>query len=168
MEYLNITTKQTRNLIFQFIFISSCVAFIEYSNINIYDKSYSYYGIAIPLFFFEFFILIQKLMYQNLLGQQISKYWLSSLMLYMAFIIFAMIRINHYLPIVNFIFGTGGLLIIFACLISMFRIKKHLFRAFSSIDQESLKQLSRRFGIIGTVFTLIYLIALGMIIFKTH
>lgn len=67
MEYLNITTKQTRNLIFQFIFISSCVAFIEYSNINIYDKSYSYYGIAIPLFsLFEFFILIQKLMYQSL------------------------------------------------------------------------------------------------------
>lgn len=158
--------SERTKLIVLIISIIVGIGLIEYSQLNLYEKSYSYYALVIPFFFFDIFISIQKLMYQRLSGQQLSTPWLISLSLYMGFVIFGLVRISQYYPVQNYIFGTGGMLIIFACIISMFRIKKHLKKAFVSIEDDLLKKMTRRFSMLGAMVTAIYLIPLSLILFK--
>lgn len=153
-------------IIILIISIIFCTSLIEYSQLYIYEKSYSYYAVVIPFFFFYIFISIQKLMYQRLLGQRLSTPWLTSLSLYIGFVIFGLARISYYYPVQNYIFGTGGMLIILACIIAMFRIKKHLKKAFLSIEDDLLKKMTRRFSMLGAIVTAAYLIALSLILFK--
>lgn len=158
--------SERTKLIVLIISIIVGIGLIEYSQLYLYEKSYSYYALVIPFFCFYIFISIQKLMYQRLSGQQLSIPWLISLSLHSGVVIFGLARISHYYPVQNYIFGTGGMLIILACIIAMFRIKKHLKKAFLSIKDDPLKKMTRRFSVLGAIVTAIYLIPLSLILFK--
>lgn len=144
------------------------ITIIEYSIIAFYDKSYSYYGLIIPIVFYYIFMSIQKLMYQSFIGQRLSIEIIIGMCINIGLVLVGMVRINFYLPIINFIFGTGGMLIIFSCLISMFKIKTSLVQSFSKLDTIAHKKLTQRFAVVGSIFTCIYLVAISLLIFKVQ
>lgn len=157
-----------RKQIFLALFLVILVFAIEYSNIYFYEKSYSYYAILVPVFFYKIFILIQSLIYAKISNDKTIKVSnLVELVIYSIFTILGLLRINHYLPIVNFLFGTGGLLIITSCVLSIFRIKKYLINHLSQLHEQSYVKTKKRFALVGAATTFLYLTVLSILILNS-